>query len=133
MTYLDGRIYDMKVAINAKDVNDAEVYGVEISEDGTSIKAGQNAVGRTFALDVTLIDVNGNVSTTETIEIQFAEADKQEVTLSPVTHDVTPAADKSVLVDLGDVFSNLSAGDAIAVNSIENITWAIENDDTHFL
>ena len=133
MTYLDGRIYDMKVAINAKDVNDAEVYGVEISEDGTSIKAGQNAVGRTFALDVTLIDVNGNVSTTETIEIQFAEADKQEVTLSPVTHDVTPAADKSVLVDLGDVFSSLSAGDAIAVNSIENITWAIENDDTHFL
>ena len=133
MTYLDGRIYDMKVAINAKDVNDAEVYGVEISEDGTSIKAGQNAVGRTFALDVTLIDVNGNVSTTETIEIQFAEADKQEVTLSPVTYDVTPAADKSVLVDLGDVFSSLSAGDAIAVNSIENITWAIEDDDTHFL
>ncbi|ADY36871.1 hypothetical protein Bacsa_2323 [Phocaeicola salanitronis DSM 18170] len=133
MTYLDGRIYDMKVAINAKDVNDAEVYGVEISEDGTSIKAGQNAVGRKFALDVTLIDVNGNVSTTKTIEIKFAEADKQEVTLSPVTHDVTPAADKSVLVDLGDVFSSLSASDAIAVNSIENITWAIENDDTHFL
>ena len=99
MTYLDGRVYDMKVAINAKDVNDAEVYGVEISEDGTSIKAGQNAVGRTFALDVTLIDVNGNVSTTETIEIQFAEADKQEVTLSPVTYDVTPAADKTLLVD----------------------------------
>lgn len=133
MTYLDGRVYDMKVAINAKDVNDAEVYGVEISQDGTSIKAGQNAIGRTFALDVTLIDVNGNISATKTIEIQFAEAQQQEVTLSPVTYNVTPAADKSVLVDLGDVFSSLTAGDAIAVNSLRNITWAIEDRDETFL
>ena len=133
MTYLDGRVYDMKVAINAKDVNDAEVYGVEISQDGTSIKAGQNAIGRTFALDVTLIDVNGNISATKTIEIQFAEAQQQEVTLSPVTYNVTPAADKSVLVDLGDVFSSLTAGDAIAINSLSNITWAIENEDPTFL
>ena len=133
MTYLDGRVYDMKVAINAKDVNDAEVYGVEISQDGTSIKAGQNAIGRTFALDVTLIDVNGNISATKTIEIQFAEAQQQEVTLSPVTYNVTPAADKSVLVDLGDVFSSLTAGDAIAINSLKNITWAIEDEDPTFL
>ena len=133
MSYLDGRIYDMKVAINAKDVNDAEVYGVEISEDGTSIMAGQNAVGRTFALDVTLIDINGNISKTETINIKFAEAQKQTVTLSPVTYNVTPAADKSVLVDLGDVFSTLSASDAIAINSLSNITWAIENNDNSFL
>ena len=137
MSYLDGRIYDMKVAINAKDVNDAEVYGVEIKEDkenGTSsIMAGQNAVGRTFALDVTLIDINGNISKTETIYIKFAEAQKQTVTLSPVTYNVTPAADKSVLVDLGDVFSTLSASDAIAINSLSNITWAIEDKDDSFL
>ena len=133
MTYLDGRIYDMKVEINAKDVNDAEVYGVEISEDGTTIKAGENAIGRTFALDVTLIDVNGNISKTETIQIKFAEAEQQVVTLSPVTYNVTPDADKSVLVDLGDVFSSLTAGDAIAVNSLRNITWAIEDNDENFL
>ncbi len=133
MTYLDGRIYDMKVEINAKDVNDAEVYGVEISEDGTTIKAGENAIGRTFALDVTLIDVNGNISKTKTIEIKFAEAEQQVVTLSPVTYNVTPDADKSVLVDLGDVFSSLTAGDAIAVNSLRNITWAIEDRDEYFL
>ena len=133
MTYLDGRIYDMKVEINAKDVNDAEVYGVEISEDGTTIKAGENAIGRTFALDVTLIDVNGNISKTKTIEIKFKEAQQQVVTLSPVTYNVTPDADKSVLVDLGDVFSSLTAGDAIAVNSLRNITWAIEDRDETFL
>ena len=133
MSYLDGRIYDMKVAINAKDVNDAEVYGVSIDAAKGTITAGTNAVGRTFALDVTLIDVNGNVSETKTINVQFTEAEQQEVTLSPVTYDVTPAADKTLLVDLGDTFSSLTAGDAIAINSLSNITWAIEGNDNTFL
>ena len=133
MSYLDGRIYDMKVAINAKDVNDAEVYGVSIDAAKGTITAGTNAVGRTFALDVTLIDVNGNVSETKTINVQFTEAEQQEVTLSPVTCDVTPAADKTLLVDLGDTFSSLTAGDAIAINSLSNITWAIEGNDNTFL
>ena len=80
-----------------------------------------------------MIDVNGNISKTETIQIKFAEAEQQEITLSPVTYNVTPDADKSVLVDLGDVFSSLTAGDAIAINSLSNITWAIENEDPTFL
>ena len=137
MSYLDGRIYDMKVAINAKDVADAEVYGVEIKEDkenGTSsIMAGQNAVGRTFALDVTLIDINGNISKTETINIKFAEAQKQTVTLSPVTYNVTPAKDKSLLVDVGNVFSSLSASEAISIDNLNNIDWQVEDKDATFL
>lgn len=133
MSYLDGRIYDMKVAINAKDVADAEVYGVEISEDGTSIMAGSNAVGRTFALDVTLIDINGNISKTETINIKFAEAEKQTITLSPVTYNVTPAKDKSLLVDVGNVFSSLSASEAISIDKLDNIDWQVEDKDATFL
>ena len=133
MSYLDGRIYDMKVAINAKDVADAEVYGVEISEDGTSIMAGSNAVGRTFALDVTLIDINGNISKTETINIKFAEAEKQTITLSPVTYNVTPAKDKSLLVDVGNVFSSLSASEAISIDKLDNIKWQVEDNDVTFL
>ena len=133
MSYLDGRIYDMKVAINAKDVADAEVYGVEISEDGTSIMAGSNAVGRTFALDVTLIDINGNISKTETINIKFTEAEKQTITLSPVTYNVTPAKDKSLLVDVGNVFSSLSASEAISIDKLDNIDWQVEDNDTTFL
>ena len=133
MSYLDGRIYDMKVAINAKDVADAEVYGVEISEDGTSIMAGSNAVGRTFALDVTLIDINGNISKTETINIKFTEAEKQTITLSPVTYNVTPAKDKSLLVDVGNVFSSLSASEAISIDKLDNIDWQVEDNDETFL
>ena len=133
MSYLDGRIYDMKVAINAKDVADAEVYGVEISEDGTSIMAGSNAVERTFALDVTLIDINGNISKTETINIKFTEAEKQTITLSPVTYNVTPAKDKSLLVDVGNVFSSLSASEAISIDKLDNIDWQVEDNDETFL
>ena len=133
MTYLDGRIYDMKVAINASDVADAEVYGLTVDTKAGTIAAGANAVNRTFKLDVTLIDVNGNVSKTETLNVKFGETIAQEVTLSPMTYKVTPAKDKSLLVDVGDTFSSLSASDAISINSLNNIEWKVENSDRTFL
>ena len=133
MTYLDGRVYDMKVAINTSDVADAEVYGVSIDAANGTITAGANAVNRTFKLDVTLIDVNGNVSKTETLNVKFGETIAQEVTLSPMTYNVTPAKDKSLLVDVGDTFSSLSASDAISINTLNNIEWKVENNDETFL
>ena len=133
MTYLDGRIYDMKVAINASDVADAEVYGVSVDSEKGTITAGANAVNRQFKLDVTLIDVNGNISETKTITVMFTETVAQDVTLSPVTYNVTPAKDKSLLVDVGDVFSSLSASEAISINKLDNIKWQVEDDDATFL
>ena len=133
MTYLDGRIYDMKVAINASDVADAEVYGVSVDSEKGTITAGANAVNRPFKLDVTLIDVNGNISETKTITVMFTETVAQDVTLSPVTYNVTPAKDKSLLVDVGDVFSSLSASEAISINGLYNIKWQVENSDATFL
>ena len=133
MTYLDGRIYDMKVAINASDVADAEVYGLTVDTKAGTIAAGANAVNRTFKLDVTLIDVNGNVSKTETLNVKFGETIAQEVTLSPMTYNVTPAKDKSLLVDVGNTFSSLSASDAISINTLNNIEWKVENNDKTFL
>ena len=133
MTYLDGRIYDMKVAINASDVADAEVYGVSVDSEKGTITAGANAVNRPFKLDVTLIDVNGNISETKTITVMFTETVAQDVTLSPVTYNVTPAKDKSLLVDVGNVFSSLSASEAISIDKLENIYWQIEDNDATFL
>ena len=132
MTYLDGRIYDMKVAINASDVADAEVYGLTVDTKAGTIAAGANAVDRVFALDVTLINVNGKTSS-KTIYIKFADSESQVITLDANTFKVVPTKDKSLLVDVGNTFSSLSAADAISINSLKNITWAIENDDEHFL
>ena len=132
MTYLDGRIYDMKVAINASDVADAEVYGLTVDTKAGTIAAGANAVDRVFALDVTLINVNGKTSS-KTIYIKFADSESQVITLDANTFKVVPTKDKSLLVDVGDTFSSLSAADAISINRLGNIEWKVENDDEHFL
>ena len=133
MTYLDGRIYDMKVELDPSSESDAAVYGVTINEDGT-ITAGANAEDRDFKLQVTLIDVNGNISETEVVSVYFKQEEAAQVTeLTPMAYTVTPSADKSVLINLGDVFSSLSDEDAIALQSNGNIKWDIEDDDDTFV
>ena len=133
MTYLDGRIYDMKVEIDPSSQSDANVYGVKINEDGT-ITAGANAESRRFKLQVTLIDVNGNISETEVIEVAFKQADPAQITeLAPMPYTVTPLADKSVVINLGDVFTSLSDEDAIALKDRNNIEWDIEDTDDTFV
>ena len=133
MTYLDGRIYDMKVEIDPSSQSDANVYGVKINEDGT-ITAGANAESRRFKLQVTLIDVNGNISETEVIEVAFKQADPAQITeLAPMPYTVTPLADKSVVINLGDVFTSLSDEDAIALEDRNNIVWDIEDTDDTFV
>ena len=133
MTYLDGRIYDMKVEIDPSSQSDANVYGVKINEDGT-ITAGANAESRRFKLQVTLIDVNGNISETKVIEVVFKQADPAQITeLAPMPYTVTPLADKSVVINLGDVFTSLSDEDAIALDSRNNIVWDIEDRDDTFV
>ena len=133
MTYLDGRIYDMKVEIDPSSQSDANVYGVKINEDGT-ITAAETAQNRQFKLQVTLIDVNGNISETEVITITFKKQEAAQVTeLAPMPYTITPAADKSVIINLGDVFTSLSDEDAIAIRSKNNIEWVIENNDNTFV
>ena len=133
MSYLDGRIYDMKVELDPSSESDAAVYGVTINEDGT-ITAGANAEDRYFKLQVTLIDVNGNISETEVVRVYFEQEEAAQVTeLTPMAYTVTPSADKSVLINLGDVFSSLSDEDAIALQSNDNIKWNIEDDDDTFV
>ena len=132
MSYLDGRIYDMKVEIDDSSKSDANVYGVVINEDGT-IKAGDNAAGRTFKLKVTLIDVNGNKSKTSVIEVTFDEAKAgQVVTLDASTYKVFPNSNYFV-VDLQDVFESLSDEDAISIKDANNVKWNIENNDQNFV
>ena len=133
MTYLDGRIYDMKVELDPSSESDAAVYGVTINEDGT-ITAGANAEDRDFKLQVTLIDVNGNISETKVVSVYFKQEEAAQVTeLTPMAYTVTPSADKSVLINLGDVFSSLSDEDAIALQTNGNIKWDIEDDDDTFV
>ena len=134
MAYNDGRIYDMKVAFDPSSESDAAVYGVKINGDGT-ITASADAENRTFKFLVTLIDVNGNISKTEVVNVTFKEAETATVTeLAPTAYTVTPLKDKSVVINLGDVFTSLSDADAIVLgDEADNIKWAIENNDNTFV
>ena len=132
MSYLDGRIYDMKVEIDDSSKSDANVYGVVINEDGT-ISADDKAVNRDFKLKVTLIDVNGNKSKTSVIGVTFDKTDKsQVVTLDASTYKVFPNSNYFV-VDLQDVFESLSDEDAISIKDANNVKWNIENLDQNFV
>ena len=133
MAYLDGRIYDMKVAIDPSSEDDAEVYGVSINPETNEITASDAAAERTFKLNITLIDVNGNVSKTETVEVKFEKADVAPVTkLEPTVVTVTPRADKSFVINLQDALSSLDASDAIYIKDKSNIVWGIEDTDRGF-
>ena len=133
MSYLDGRIYDMKVEIDDSSKSDANVYGVSIDSKAGTITAGDNADGRTFKLKVTLIDVNGNKSKTSVIEVTFAKAEAgQVVTLDASTYKVFPNSNYFV-VDLQNVFESLSDEDAISIKHPNNVRWNIENFDQNFV
>ena len=133
MAYLDGRIYDMKVTIDPSSEDDAEVYGVSINPKTNEITASDAAAERTFKLNITLIDVNGNVSKTETFEVTFEKADVAPVTkLEPTVVTVTPRKDKSFVINLQDALSSLDASDAIYIKDKSNIEWGIEPRDEGF-
>ncbi|WP_277233980.1 hypothetical protein [Phocaeicola salanitronis] len=133
MAYLDGRIYDMKVTIDPSSEDDAEVYGVSINPKTNEITASDAAAERTFKLNITLIDVNGNVSKTETVKVTFEKADVAPVTkLEPTVVTVTPRADKSFVINLQDALSSLDASDAIYIKEKSNIEWGIEKNDNGF-
>ena len=133
MAYLDGRIYDMKVTIDPSSEDDAEVYGVSINPKTNEITASDAAADRTFKLNITLIDVNGNVSKTETVEVRFEKADVAPVTkLEPTVVTVTPRKDKSFVINLQDALSSLDASDAIYIKDKSNIVWGIEKNDNGF-
>ena len=135
LSYNDGRIYDMKVEIDPSSESDASVYGVKINNDGT-ITAGTDAENRTFKFLVTLIDVNGNISKTEAFDIKFKKAEAPTVTeLTPTAYTVTPLKDKSLVINLGDVFTSLSDEDAIALKNEgrDAVKWNVEKQDGAFL
>ena len=133
MSYNSGRIYDMKVEIDPSSQSDAAVYGVKVDTKAGTITAGPDAENRDFKLKVTLIDVNGNTSS-KVITVTFRQEEfVQNTELSPITYTVTPLADKSIVIDLGDVFTSLSDEDAIALLSRNNIEWDIEGNDDKFI
>ncbi|HJG76597.1 hypothetical protein [Phocaeicola barnesiae] len=131
ISYADGRIYDVKVEIDPSSESDAKVYGLSVDTQAGTITIGEKAQERNFKLKVTLIDVNGNISKTEVVEVRFAERTSQTVELEASQYTVTPAQVKDIVIDLGETFTSLTDEEAITIQSVGNIDWTTE--DNKFL
>ena len=128
ISYADGRVYDVKVEIDPSSESDAKVYGLSVDTQAGTITIGEKAQERNFKLKVTLIDVNGNISKTEVVEVRFAERTSQTVELEASQYTVTPAQVKDIVIDLGETFTSLTDEEAITIQGVWNIDWTTEDD-----
>ena len=131
ISYADGRVYDVKVEIDPSSESDAKVYGLSVDTQAGTITIGEKALERSFKLKVTLIDVNGNISSTKVVNVYFGERTSQTVELEASQYTVTPAQVKDIVIDLGDTFTSLTDEEAITIKYPWNIDWTTE--DTNFL
>ena len=128
ISYADGRVYDVKVEIDPSSQSDAAVYGLSVDTQAGTITIGEKALERSFKLKVTLIDVNGNISNTKVVEVNFAERTSQTVELEASQYTVTPAQVKDIVIDLGETFTSLTDEEAITIQGVWNIDWTTEDD-----
>ena len=128
ISYADGRVYDVKVEIDPSSESDAKVYGLSVDTQAGTITIGEKALERSFKLKVTLIDVNGNISSTKVVNVYFGERTSQTVELEASQYTVTPAQVKDIVIDLGETFTSLTDEEAITIKSVWNIDWTTEDD-----
>ena len=136
LTIEQGSVYDYKFEIVNADENDAEAWGITL--ENNVLKATDAAAGQTIHLNVKLLGVNGVVKdleltnkSTNTIAVTFGQIKSSAITLPVSTYKVTPVeyansqttgTDKkyaTVVLDMGDLFSGLTAQEAIAVKKGE--------------
>ena len=136
LSFEQASVYDYKFEIVDADINDAEAWGITL--ENNVIKGTNAAAGKTIHLNVQLLGVDGNVEnlkltnkTSNTIAIEFGQIKSDAITLPVSTYKVTPVeyansqttgTDKkyaTVVLDMGDLFSGLTAQEAIAVKKGE--------------
>ena len=131
LSFEQASVYDYKFEIVDADINDAEAWGITL--ENNVLKGTDAAAGKTIHLNVQLLGVNGKVenlkltnSSPNTIAVTFGQIKSSVITLPASTYKVTPdeydnsvpsATGKyaTIVLDMGDLFSGLTAQEAIAV------------------
>ena len=131
-------VYDYKFEIVDADKNDAEAAGITLENNVLTAPNTAAAAGKEIHLNVILLGVNGQVfdyeytsATSTPITVKFGTASTSAITLPVSTYKVTPeeyansqttGTDKkyaTMVLDMGDLFSGLTAQEAIAVQKGE--------------
>ena len=129
----NAKVYDYYIAIAEQDINDAAKIGVTV--ENNKITAPNTAAGEIIDFIVRAVDVNGNVvvpngdATDTQLTVTFGKVEAGEDELTTTTYKAVPiASGKSaeIKINLEDVFSGLTASEAVAV---DDISWSIDNDN----
>ena len=119
------KIYDAYIEIMDEDA--AERYGITVS--GMTIMASDKAGAlTTFPIKIHVLDVNGNEVVSDELNIKFKTSTVAPVTFPDQTCVFMPTIATEgafILVDMGDIFTSLTAeeADAVSGRTYEAVTW----------
>ena len=119
------KIYDAYIEVMDEDA--LEDYDITVS--GMTINASNKAAGVTkFPIKIHVMDVNGNEVVSDELNIKFDNSVVDEVTFPDQTcvfMPTTAAEGAFILVDMGDIFTSMTAEEANAVSNRERdaVTW----------
>lgn len=125
LAYNHPQVYDYKYTISAADQNDAEKYGITL--ENNVLKGAATAANQSIVLDLTVMGVNGVTYTYEkavTVAFTSTVVDAEELAATSYKVPVNAAENGkySIVINLENTFSGLSAAQAVAVNKGE---WAL--------
>ncbi|MCF2577180.1 hypothetical protein I6E18_13655 [Phocaeicola barnesiae] len=118
------RVYDSYLEIKDQDL--ADKHGITV--DGMTITASDKAAALVgFPIIVHVLDIHGNETKVE-VNVNFATSKQVGQELGDQTYTLMPSADANkqfILVDLKDVFTSLTADEAVAVSTAGEgtVTW----------
>ena len=119
------KIYDAYIEIMDEDA--AERYGITVS--GMTITASDKAGAlEKFPIKIHVLDVNGNEVESDELNIKFETSTVAPVTFPDQTCVFMPTIATEgafILVDMGDIFTSLTAeeADAVSGRTYEAVTW----------
>ena len=133
LTFEQASVYDYMFEIVDADKNDAEVWGVKVENNVLTAENTAAAAGKTIHLNVKLLGVDGSTfdfgykTNTTPIAITFGTATTEVITLPASTYNVNPVEynnsingkGTAIVLDMGDLFSGLTAQEAIDVKKGE--------------
>ena len=154
LSFEQASVYDYMFEIVEADKNDAEAWGITLENNILTAANTTTAAGREIHLNVKLLGVDGKVvdfgyksATSTPLVIKFGTATTGAITLPVSTYKVTPeeyansqdptTGDKrkyaTMVLDMGDLFSGLTAQEAIAIRENKNGEISLKTSDETFV
>lgn len=122
LEYNHPQAYDCKYTISAEDQNDAEVAGIKV--ENNVLVGAATAAGQGVSLDLTVMGINGVTYTYKNVaRVWFGNTVVDAEELAESTYKVpVNGSVQSVVINLGNTFSGLSAAQAV---SLTDLQWSL--------